>query len=42
MGIELTALHWIYVVFIVLIILFMVKRLDNRHPHTRDFSRELG
>ena len=29
MGIELTALHWIYVVFIVLIILFMVKRLDT-------------
>ena len=29
MGIELTALHWIYVVFILLIILFMVKRLDT-------------
>lgn len=29
MGIELTALHWIYVVFIVLIILFMVRRLDT-------------
>ena len=29
MGIELTALHWIYVVFIVLIIAFMVKRLDT-------------
>ena len=29
MGIELTALHWIYVVFIVLIIFFMVRRLDT-------------
>ncbi|MGM9943430.1 MAG: hypothetical protein ACI33M_00725 [Lysinibacillus sp.] len=29
MGIELTALHWIYVVFIVLIIVFMVRRLDT-------------
>jgi len=29
MGIELTALHWIYVVFIVLIIGFMVKRRDT-------------
>lgn len=29
MGIEITALHWIYVVFIVLIILFMVRRLDT-------------
>lgn len=29
MGIELTALHWIYVVFIVLIIGFMVRRLDT-------------
>ncbi|GAB0166838.1 membrane protein [Lysinibacillus sp. CTST325] len=29
MGIEFTALHWIYVVFIVLIIGFMVKRLDT-------------
>lgn len=29
MGVELTALHWIYVVFIVLIIAFMVKRLDT-------------
>ncbi len=29
MGIELTALHWIYVVFIVLIISFMVKRRDT-------------
>ncbi|WP_339214192.1 hypothetical protein [Solibacillus sp. FSL W8-0372] len=29
MGIELTALHWIYVAFIVLIIIFMVKRLDT-------------
>ncbi|WP_431027981.1 hypothetical protein [Lysinibacillus sp. LZ02] len=28
MGIELVALHWIYIVFIVLIIGFMVKRLD--------------
>ena len=26
MGIELTALHWVYVLFIVLIIGFMVKR----------------
>lgn len=29
MGIELTALHWIYVVFIVFIIGFMVKRRDT-------------
>lgn len=29
MGIEITALHWIYVVFIVLIIGFMVRRLDT-------------
>ena len=29
MGIELTALHWIYVVFIALIIGFMVKRRDT-------------
>ena len=29
MGIELTALHWIYVIFIVLIIGFMVRRLDT-------------
>ena len=29
MGIELTALHWIYVAFIALIIIFMVKRLDT-------------
>lgn len=29
MGIELTALHWIYVIFIVLIIGFMVKRRDT-------------
>ncbi len=29
MGIELTALHWIYVLFIVLIIGFMVKRRDT-------------
>ncbi|TKI72497.1 hypothetical protein FC756_01590 [Lysinibacillus mangiferihumi] len=29
MGIELTSLHWIYVVFIVLIIGFMVKRWDT-------------
>ncbi|MEK4627163.1 MAG: hypothetical protein ABS944_10235 [Solibacillus sp.] len=29
MGIELTALHWIYVAFIVLIIIFMVRRLDT-------------
>ncbi|AVK97694.1 hypothetical protein FCT18_21945 [Lysinibacillus sphaericus] len=29
MGIELTSLHWIYVVFIVLIIGFMVKRRDT-------------
>lgn len=29
MGVELTALHWIYVVFIVLIIGFMVKRRDT-------------
>lgn len=29
MGIELTALHWIYVVFTVLIIGFMVKRRDT-------------
>lgn len=29
MGIELIALHWIYVLFIVLIIGFMIKRLDT-------------
>lgn len=29
MGIELIALHWIYVVFILLIIGFMIKRLDT-------------
>lgn len=29
MGVELIALHWIYVLFIVLIIGFMVKRLDT-------------
>ena len=29
MGIELTALHWIYVIFIVLIIGFMVRRRDT-------------
>lgn len=29
MGIELTVLHWIYVLFIVLIIFFMVRRLDT-------------
>lgn len=29
MGIEFTALHWIYVVFIVLIIGFMIKRRDT-------------
>ena len=29
MGIELTALHWIYVVFIALIIGFMVRRRDD-------------
>ncbi|WP_170006659.1 hypothetical protein [Bacillus fonticola] len=29
MGVEFTALHWIYVVFIVLIIGFMVKRRDT-------------
>ena len=29
MGIELVALHWIYVLFIVLIIGFMIKRLDT-------------
>lgn len=29
MGIELTALHWIYVLFILLIIYFMVRRLDT-------------
>ncbi|KWW15479.1 hypothetical protein AS888_08070 [Peribacillus simplex] len=29
MGLELTALHWIYVVFIALIIGFMVKRRDT-------------
>ena len=29
MAIELTALHWIYVLFIVLIIFFMVRRLDT-------------
>ena len=29
MGVELTVLHWIYVAFIALIIIFMVKRLDT-------------
>ena len=29
MGVELTVLHWIYVVFVVLIIVFMVRRLDT-------------
>lgn len=29
MGVELTALHWIYVAFIILIIGFMVKRRDT-------------
>ncbi|WP_274308176.1 hypothetical protein [Solibacillus daqui] len=29
MGIELTVLHWIYVLFILLIIFFMVRRLDT-------------
>lgn len=29
MGVELTVLHWIYVAFVVLIIVFMVKRLDT-------------
>ena len=29
MAIDLTALHWIYVLFIVLIIFFMVRRLDT-------------
>ncbi|WP_375200268.1 hypothetical protein [Bacillus sp. RS11] len=29
MGIEFTALHWIYVIFIILIIGFMVKRRDT-------------
>ncbi|WP_199426284.1 hypothetical protein [Thermaerobacillus caldiproteolyticus] len=29
MGVELTALHWIYVVFVVLIISFMVARKDT-------------
>lgn len=29
MGIEITALHWIYMLFIVLIIFFMVRRLDT-------------
>lgn len=29
MGVELTVLHWIYVAFIALIIVFMVKRLDT-------------
>ncbi|MEK5430532.1 hypothetical protein MKY88_06620 [Lysinibacillus sp. FSL R7-0073] len=29
MGVEFTALHWIYVIFIVLIIGFMVKRRDT-------------
>ena len=29
MGIELTALHWIYLLFIILIIGFMVKRRDT-------------
>ena len=29
MGVDLTALHWIYVAFVVLIIAFMVRRLDT-------------
>ena len=29
MGIEITALHWIYVTFILLIIIFMVRRPDT-------------
>ncbi|SOC22804.1 hypothetical protein SAMN05880501_12415, partial [Ureibacillus xyleni] len=29
LGVDLSALHWIYVVFIVLIIGFMVKRRDT-------------
>ena len=29
MGVELTVLHWIYVTFVVLIIVFMVRRLDT-------------
>lgn len=29
MGVELVALHWIYVAFVVLIIGFMIKRLDT-------------
>lgn len=29
MGIELTALHWIYVAFVMLIIIFMMRRLDT-------------
>ena len=29
MGVDLTVLHWIYVAFVLLIIVFMVKRLDT-------------
>jgi len=29
MGVDLTVLHWIYVAFVVLIIFFMVRRLDT-------------
>ena len=29
MGVDLTVLHWIYVAFVVLIIVFMVRRLDT-------------
>ena len=29
MGVDLTVLHWIYVAFVVLIIVFMIRRLDT-------------
>ena len=29
MGVDLTVLHWIYVAFVLLIIIFMVRRLDT-------------
>ncbi len=29
MGVDLTVLHWVYVAFVVLIIIFMVRRLDT-------------
>lgn len=29
MGVDLIALHWIYVIFVMLIIVFMIKRLDT-------------